>query len=307
MIVGQSIGTTATTALVMIGGSLAVRRAALAHVLFSLIVGGLGMLFLGPLAAAADWVGSRLDDPDGVLALAAFSSIFKLAGIVVFYPWLDRFSRLIIGISGRGSESAVSRLDSTLADAGAAIALEAAWRAILEVAHGAVDSVRRTLAGESAKYEPPVEAVQQTEHFLASLSLETTDLATIGPRLVRLCHALDHLTQLHDDLTRIPSAVSGWQSPTGFEVGAQTLAAWLGATKDPEAALDPAIFKVVGEASKRLSAECKAGREKTLEDVALQRLPAATARAILDTFAWADGALYHAWRLAESLRIASGK
>jgi phosphate:Na+ symporter len=307
MIVGQSIGTTATTALVMIGGSLAVRRAALAHILFSLIVGVLGMLFLGPLAAASYWVGSRLDDPDGVLALAAFSSIFKLAGIVVFYPWLDRFSRLIIGISGRGSESAVSRLDSTLADAGAAIALEAAWRAILEVAHGAVNAVRRTLAGESAKYEPPVEAVQQTEHFLESLSLETTDLATIGPRLVRLCHALDHLTQLHDDLTRIPSAVSGWQSPTGFEVGAQTLAAWLGATKDPEAALDPAIFKAIGEASKRLSAECKAGREKTLEDVALQRLPAATARAILETFAWADGALYHAWRLAESLRIASGK
>src|SRR5262249_443526 len=109
MIVGQSIGTTATSALVMIGGSLAVRRAALAHILFSLIVGVLGMLFLGPLAAASYWVGSRFDDPDGVLALAAFSSIFKLAGIVVFYPWIDRFSRLIIGISGRGSESAVSR------------------------------------------------------------------------------------------------------------------------------------------------------------------------------------------------------
>jgi len=30
-------------------------------------------------------------------------------------------------------------------------------------------------------------------------------------------------------------------------------------------------------------------------------------RAGLDTLAWADAALYHAWRLAESLRIASGK
>jgi phosphate:Na+ symporter len=86
MIVGQSIGTAATTALAVIGGGLEVRRAALAHIVYSLIAGVLAMLFLRPLTGAAEWVGSRLDDPHGVLALAAFSTIFKLAGIVVFYP-----------------------------------------------------------------------------------------------------------------------------------------------------------------------------------------------------------------------------
>jgi len=44
-----------------------------------------------------------------------------------------------------------------------------------------------------------------------------------------------------------------------------------------------------------------------LEDVALQRTPAAAARAALDSLTWADPALYHAWRLTESLRLASGK
>ena len=306
MIVGQSVGSAGTTALVAIGGGLAVRRSALALIIFSVTVGVLGMLFLAPLTAAADWVGAQLNDPDGVLALAAFSSIFKFAGIVVFYPWLDRFSQFIVRISGRGSESAVSRLDPTLAEAGGEVALEAAWRAILEVAHGAVDAIRRRLAGESSTYDPPVEAVQQIEHFLESLPLETTDLGTIGPRLVRLVHALDHLTELHDDLTRIPPAVSGWQPPAEFEAGARALAEWLDATKDPGAAPNPAIFKAVEDASKRLSAERKTGREKMLEDVALQRTATATARATLETLVWADLALYHAWRLAESLRIASG-
>src|SRR5262250_2953733 len=134
MIVGQSIGTAATTVLVMIGGGLAVRRASLAHIVFSVIVGILSLLFLGPLAAAADWVGARLDDPDGVLALATFSSLFKFAGIVAFYPFLDVFSRLIVRISGSGSDSAVSRLEPTLAEAGGTVAFEAAWRAILELA-----------------------------------------------------------------------------------------------------------------------------------------------------------------------------
>src|SRR4029453_2875127 len=210
MIVGQSIGTTATSALVMIGGSLAVRRAALAHILFSSIVGILGMVFLRPLAVAADWVGARLYDPDGVLALAAFSSIFKLAGIAAFYPWIDGFSRLITRmVSGTGSESAVSRLEPAVADAGAPGALEAARRAIRGVAGGGVGAPRRPLASESVEYDPPVEAVGQIEHFLESLSLETTDLGTIGPRLARLPPALDHLTQLHDDLPRIPPPRAG--------------------------------------------------------------------------------------------------
>jgi phosphate:Na+ symporter len=252
-------------------------------------------------------VGSRLDDPDGVLALAAFSSIFKLAGIVAFYPWIDHFSRFIVRISGKGSESAVSRLTPAVAEAGGAVALEAAWRATLEVTQGAVDAVRRRLAGASGTYDPPVEAVQQIEHFLESLSLETTDLRTIAPRLVRLCHALDHLTELHDDLTRVPSAFSGWQPPASFGAGAQALAVWLDATKDPEAPPDLAIFKAVEDAAKQLSVERKTGREKMLEDVALQRTPAAMARAGVDTLVWADLALYRAWRLAESLRIASGK
>lgn len=241
-----------------------------------------------------------------MLALAAFSSIFKFVGILAFYPWLDRFSRLIIRISGKGSESAVSHLDPVLAEAGGAVALEVAWRATLELARDSVDAVRRRLAGESVRYDPPVEASRQTEQFLESLSLETIDLGSFEPRLVRLCHALDHLNQLHDDLTRIPPEVGGWQTPAGFETGARALATWLEATKDPNAAQGPAIAQAMEDASKRLTDERKTIRGKTLEDVAVQRIPAETARSGLEMLSWADGALYHAWRLAESLRIASG-
>src|SRR5262245_36919108 len=307
MVVGQSVGTAATTALAVIGGGLAVRRAALAHIAYSLVTGVLAMLFLTPLTSAAQWVGARLDDPNGVLALAAFSSIFKFAGIAVFYPWLDPFARLVVRISGEGSASAVGRLEPTVARAGAAVALEASWRAILEVAHGAVDASRRWLAGEAVRYQPAGEAIRQIEQFIESLSLETTDLGTIGPRLVRLCHALDHLAELDDDLTHIPPTGSDWQHSPAFQAGVRALAAWLDATKEPEAEPAPTIFKALEEASEQLSAERKAGREKLLADVALQRMPAATARAGLDTLAWANSAVYHAWRLAESIRIASGK
>jgi len=225
---------------------------------------------------------------------------------VMFYPWLDPFARFIVQMSGKGSTSPVSRLEPAVAQAGGAVALEASWRAILEVAHGAVDASRRRLAGQIVKYQPADEAIQHIEHFLESLSLETTDLGTIGPRLVRLSHALDHLTELNDDLKKIPPIPDDWQPPPSFQAGVQALSAWLDATKDPESKPDSAVFKALEESSKQVNAERKTGRNRMLEDVALQRMPSAAARAGLDTLGWADGALYHAWRLAESLRIASG-
>ena len=307
MVVGQSIGTAATSALAALGGGLAVRRTALAHIIFSLTVGALGIMFLGPLVAAADWVGVRLDNPDGVLALAAFSSIFKLAGIVAFYPWLEPFSRFIERISGRGADTAVSHLEPTVAQAGGAVALEAAWRATLEVARSAVDAVRRRLVGQSVDYAPQAQALQQIESFLESLSLDTIDPRVSEPRLVRLCHALDHLKELDGDLfASVPAAGDGWHPQPAFEAGARALAAWLDATKDPKARPDPAAFRAIEEASRQSSAARKSARAQLLEDVALQRTPAATARVGLDALAWADGTLYHAWRLADSLRIASG-
>jgi phosphate:Na+ symporter len=138
------------------------------------------------------------------------------------------------------------------------------------------------------------------------LPLETTDLGEIGPPLVRLFHALDHLAELDRDLTKAPPPADG-QPPEAFLAGARALAGLLEASREPGAPIDPAVFAAVEAASQQLTEQRKTGREKLLEDVALQRTPAATARADLDALVWADLALYHAWRLAESLKAASGR
>jgi phosphate:Na+ symporter len=302
MVVGQSIGTAAKAALAALGGGIAVRRTAFGQIIFSVTVGILGLVFLGPLVAAADWVGARLHNPDGVLALAAFSTIFKLAAIAVFYPWLDQFADFIVRISGTGVDTAVSRLDPIVAETGGPVALETAWRATLEVARVAVDTLRGRLAGESVKYAPQAEAIQQIDHFLESVALDTIDPTEMELRLVRLCHALDHLSSLERDLGRIPPAIDGWQPPASFEVGAHKLAVWLDASLDPNAPVDPVISLNIHEASKRLSEDNRVGRERLLDDIALKRTSVMTARGALDALAWADGALYDAWRLTESLQ-----
>ncbi len=108
-------------------------------------------------------------------------------------------------------------------------------------------------------------------------------------------------------MKRVPPVADTWQAPAGFEAGARSLGAWLDATKDPKAKADAAVFKAIEDASKQLGEERKTGREKLLEDVALQRAPTATARTGRDALGWGDSVLYHTWRLIESLRMAAGQ
>src|SRR5262249_60742030 len=92
------------------------------------------------------------------------------------------------------------------------------------------------LAGDVFWSPPPADDLRRTVDLLESLSLETTDTGTIGPGLVRLAHALDHLERLHEDLARAPAPTQAWQPPPGFGEGAQALASWLEARQERDAA-----------------------------------------------------------------------
>jgi phosphate:Na+ symporter len=228
-----------------------------------------------------------------------------LMGVVVFFPWLDTYARWIEKISGKGVDTAVSRLEPTLAEAGGPIALEAVWRATLETAQGPVDAVRRRLIGESVDFSPPADALRHIEKFLESLSLETLDLRDVEPRLVRLNHAIDHLKRLDEVLSAMPAS-QAWTPPPAFEAAASALDAWLKAEQDPAKATDPKLIRAIAAAAEQCAAEHASSRTKILEAVALQQTSAATGREALDTLFWADRALHHCWRMIDSLREAAG-
>src|SRR5262249_33292160 len=85
----------------------------------------------------------------------------------------------------------------------------------------------------------------------------------------------------------------------------RTVAAWLEASSDPTATVDPAVDQAIHEASMRLREDSRSERERLLGDVALKRTTASTARGALDALGGADGALSGASRLAESLQTAA--
>ncbi len=309
MIVGQSVGTAATSAMVAIGAGLAVRRAALAHIIYNVTVGILGILLLRPLTAAAGWVGAQLDDPKGVLALAAFSSIFKLSGSLAFYPWLDSFSR--VHRAGLRKRRRNGRRPSRPGPRRSGRGRRARGRLAGDL--GGRARLKRRCPPPARR---PVRRLRSADRSISTgralpgvaVARNTRSERSFEPRLVRLCHALDHLSQLHDDLTRIPPEIE--------RAGSARLALRKAYERSLPGSTPPRTprRRAIRPSSRQwktlrngLPTNARTAATKSCKtshcNVPLRRRPGTAS----NCSRWADGAFYHAWRLAESLRIASDR
>ncbi len=89
LIIGADLGTTSTTALGALKGSITKKQVAMSHVLFNLVVDLLAFIFLLPLLPnLMHWL--NISDP--LYSLVAFHSLFNFLGVLLFLPLLKRFS-----------------------------------------------------------------------------------------------------------------------------------------------------------------------------------------------------------------------
>src|SRR5690606_24490676 len=98
VVVGAAIGTTLTGALVTIGGTVAAKRTALAHVLFNLGSGLLAILMLPLFLALLNWLNTHSGLEAGAVSLAAFHTLFIAVGVALFMPFVLHFERVIARI-----------------------------------------------------------------------------------------------------------------------------------------------------------------------------------------------------------------
>ena len=306
MVVGQNLGTTAKAGLAAIGGGLAVKRTVLAHVLFNGLTGVLALIFLHPLGAVSRWVGANLGDHDGVLTLAAFHTLFNVAGIIVFFPWLGAFARFIERLTGKGEISAVARLGGALAHAGGPVAMEAAWRALLELTAAAFTALKLRSQGHRPPDMEIIAEIRKVADFIEQLRFESTDPQTLPDRRARLWHALDHLHKLAEDLSEPSNHALAADVGDDTRMGVAALDAWLAW----EAAETPhdgeSAVAMLADASQRFASARKTHRAELLDQLGFGSVKPAEAMAALETLRWLDGAYYHAWRLADSLNRAAG-
>lgn len=93
IVIGADLGTTSTIMLAALKGTREKRRVALSHFFFNLVTNLLALLMY-PLLLGMITSTLRITDP--LFALVAFHSIFNVAGIALFMPWLRQFEKFLI-------------------------------------------------------------------------------------------------------------------------------------------------------------------------------------------------------------------
>ena len=300
LVIGQNMGTTVKAALASIGGSVPVKRTALAHILFNLVTGVLGLLLLRPLLAGATYLAGP-GDPE--VALAIFHSAFNLLGVLVLFPVLGRFSGYIERLIPEPEPTLTRHLHPSVAQL-PPVAIEAARRSAEAVARVLFERCRLVLAaGDRAPVEDPYGERRQAGEAIAQIRTFVSGLRTAPSqedehaRHLSLLHAVDHLDGFMGALRDLEGV--GLVADSGMAQGRRTLDGALdfggGVIRDAT---------LLAAASRELSELRKSHRALILEATARGELDPANAWEEIEVIKVLDRLGYHAWRAVRHLRMA---
>jgi phosphate:Na+ symporter len=297
LVAGQNIGTTVKAALAAIGASTAVRRTALAHILFSVVTGAVAFLLIPAVVAVGNTGAGR----DPAVLIAAFHTVFNLLGVVALAPFVGQFAGLVTRMVPERGPHLTRHLDPSLATM-PPVALEAAHRTVREVAATFLDLLSTILARPGDRPQPgPLEsgalALAETRRFLAAV--RTTQLAGDQARHLAVLHTMDHLERLVERLRAAPPAAIVDEPFAAAAAHARAelepVRTWLRAPDSDSPT----------ERCERLSREL-AERRREQRTIQLQAAAAGTMDAALvlqrlDAMRWLDAVAYHVWRAVHHL------
>ena len=92
IVIGGYLGTTITVFLGALGGGAVKKQVAYAHVGFNFITSIIALIILYPLI---DFVKNKLPFEDPLFQLVSFHSIFTMIGIIIMFPFLTPYTKLI--------------------------------------------------------------------------------------------------------------------------------------------------------------------------------------------------------------------
>lgn len=196
VVVGAAIGTTLTGALVTIGGTVAAKRTALAHILFNMGSGLVAILLLPVFLAVLDWLHTHAGLEGGATSLALFHTLFIAVGVALFMPAVGRFEKLVASLIPERKQDMGRHLDSSSLGV-PAVALEASQRSLESITHQLVEIQRRLLSqrgdeGVQQTLKQAHESLNEALQFIARLPPLENDVNLHRQRVAQL-HAIDHL------------------------------------------------------------------------------------------------------------------
>jgi phosphate:Na+ symporter len=309
LVVGQNLGTTVKAALASVGGSVPVRRTAVAHILFNLLTAALALALLPVLLAGAVAVAG---EGDPAVAIALFHSSFNVLGVMVLFPFVERFAGWVERIVPEGVPTLTRNLHASVAEV-PAVAVEAARGAALAVARELFDEAAEAVGGEedlphgwraalrdsqrASREETPEEALVRIRAFLTEVP-SPQGAGDPFRRHLSVLHAADHLDRFRRALEE-----ERWVDPGMGNRLAEGLLEWIRASEaEGVPAPEPDALQLLADTFSRARKRQRA--RVLLEAVEGRHDPQETRRRV-DGLLRLDRLAYHAWRAALHLRAAA--
>jgi phosphate:Na+ symporter len=301
LVVGQNMGTTVKAALASMGGSVPVRRTALAHILFNLFTGALALLLLPILLAGAVRVAG---EGDPAVAVALFHSAFNVLGVAVLFPFVGAFSRGVERFVPEEVPALTRNLHPSVAEV-PAVAVEAARGAGMAVARELFSEAAVVVETAGRRRRPPWEGREETpkdalRRIRAFLTEVRSPHGTGDPfrRHLSVLHAADHLDRFRRALDE-----DRWVDPAMGVRLAGALQDWVHASEGEELpAPEPDELQALAETFSRAR---KRQRARILAEAVEGHHDPAETRRKVDGLLRLDRLAYHAWRAGFHLRAAA--
>ena len=306
LVIGAAVGTTVTGVLAAIGGNVSAKRTALAHVTFNAATGLIALVMLPFFQAGIAWAQTHIGMDPGATSLAAFHTSFIALGVLVFLPFVRKFSIAIERWLPDRGPSLTRHLDPTLVHL-PEVALEASHRALKEIAGESYRILRARLEGRWGSRELRMSesiraALDATQGFIAGVPAVGVETPMAQSRLDQL-HAVDHLVRLTGSFHPSPGIMEHLSDermkvPVSLCVGVLVAA---GEGVKDEVVIGAESIHKVEDGTRELSAVRRRERPLVLEEAAEGKWDSKTALEVLDAMRWLDTIGYHVWRISNHL------
>jgi phosphate:Na+ symporter len=195
----MGVGTTVTAAMATIGGSVAMKRTGLSHVIFNLFAAGGGLLLLSPYIALWNSASAEPLPGNGEVGLVAFHTLFNLLAAAVVVPLASPFSRLVERIIPDRGPAYTRPLDRSLLQQ-PALALNAVPPAIVAEFFALIGHIKTILqegAGRRVDLFELESALDETQSFVDGIQLQSPE-GREWEQLIEIVHTLDHMRRAHE-------------------------------------------------------------------------------------------------------------
>lgn len=213
--IGQNVGTTFKALIASLGGSIAAKQTATAHIMFNIMTGLIAFitlpLFISGVFTLSQWFGIQ----DAATKLALFHTIFNIVGIIIVILILPWFKKFIIWIVPNRGEELTKYLDPTVAEV-PSIALESARRSLIKITKALAKSTQLLFIEKKVtpnllnEWTIAENAILEVQNFLGKVSEKAHHMSRKDYKNhVSIIHAIDHLNRYiraireHENITYI--------------------------------------------------------------------------------------------------------